>query len=198
MTRVEDRRELRRRLLQIAGTQSGLFTAAQAREAGYSYPAQKYHVDHGNWTRIDRAMFRLPEWPPGPHEDLVRWVLWTHEQGVVSHETAMSVHGMGDADPTRTHITVPPGFRKTAPGVTLHRVSLPHGDIQRHDGFPITTPVRTLLDVAAGDLDLDQLSGAIEEAIASGKATRRELLLRVDAFGAHAAVRVERALKGRD
>ena len=198
MAKVTDRRELRRKLLQIAGTQSGLFTAAQAREAGYSYPAQKYHVDHGNWTRIDRGIFRLPEWPPGPHEDLVRWVLWTHNRGVVSHETAMSVYGLGDVDPTRTHLIVPTGFRKTAPGVLLHRVSLHHDDIHRHDGFPITTPVRTLLDVASGDLDLDQLAGAIQEAIASGRATRRELLLRADALGAHAALRVERAFKGQD
>ncbi len=195
MTKVQHRRELRRRLLQVAGRQSGMFTAAQARDVGYSYPAQKYHVDHGNWTRIDRGVFRLAEWPPGPHEDLVRWVMWSGNRGVISHDSAMAVHELGEIDPARIHMTVPPGFRRSAPGLVLHRTVLPVDDIQHHEGVPVTTPVRTLLDVAAGDLDLDQLTDAIRQAIDDGKATRRELLRRADDFGAHAALRVERALQ---
>jgi predicted transcriptional regulator of viral defense system len=196
MPTVTDRRDLRRRLLQIAGRQSGMFTAAQAREVGYSYAAQKYHADHGNWTRIDRGVFRLAEWPAGPHEDLVRWVIWSGSRGVVSHESALAVHEIGEIDPARIHLTVPPGFRKSAPGLILHRTALPAQDIQHHEGVAVTTPVRALLDVAAGDLDLDHLADAIRDAIDEGKATRRDLLKRADDFGAHAALRIERALRG--
>lgn len=195
MSNVQDRRDLRRRLLHTAGSQSGLFTAAQARDAGYSYQAQKYHVDHRNWARIDRGIFRLAEWPVGQHEDLVRWILWSGDRAVVSHETAMSLHALGDADPSRVHLTVPPEFGKAAPGLILHRGTLSAQDIQRREGVPVTTPLRTLLDVAAGDLDLDQLATAVDDAIAAGKATRRDLLKRSDEFGAHAALRLERALK---
>lgn len=60
---VRDRIDLRRRLIDIAAAQSGYFTAGQAREAGYSYSAQRYHVNRGNWQQVDRALFRLPEWP---------------------------------------------------------------------------------------------------------------------------------------
>jgi predicted transcriptional regulator of viral defense system len=197
MGTVQDRRELRRKLLQIAGHQSGLFTAAQARDAGYSYAAQKYHVDHGNWFRIERGIFRLPEWPPERHEDLIRWALWSGGKGVISRDTALSVYALGDVDPIRTHLTVPPGFRKSAPGVVLHRETLPSEDIQAYEGFPITTPIRSILDVAA-TMDMSLLVGTIRDALETGKVMRRELLFRADAFGAQAALGIERAMKELD
>lgn len=191
---TQDRRELRRRLLQVAGVQSGLFTAAQARQAGYSYAAQRYHVMHGNWDRVGRGLFRLRDWPIGAHEDLVRWVLWSGGRAVVSHETALSVHDLGDVDPPRVHLTVPPKFRMSAPGAVFHKMELPGADIQHFEGFDVTTAARSLLDVAAGHLDQDQLARAVKEALDRGLVTRRQLLGRADTFGAHAALRIERAL----
>ncbi len=192
---VQDRTDLRRRLLAIAARQSGYFTAGQALDAGYSYPAQRYHAQRGNWLRVDRGIYRLPEWPTGPREDLVRWSLWSRGRAVVSNETALSVHDLGDVDPAHAHLTVPPNFRQRNPGVVLHRADLPREDTEEHDGFRVTTPLRSLLDVAAGDLDLDQLAQAIEEALARGMTTRRALRDRADEFGPKAALRVERALQ---
>jgi predicted transcriptional regulator of viral defense system len=194
MPNVQDRRELRRRLFRIAGHQSGLFTAAQARQAGYSYAAQKYHVDHGNWERIDRAIFRLREWPPERHEDLIRWVLWSGDRGVVSHDTALSVYTLGLVDPIHVHLTVPPGFRKTAPGLRLHHASLPTGDVQGYEGVTITTPIRTILDVAASGFMLGELEPAVDDALSRGLVSRRDLLRRAEEFGPRGALLIERAL----
>jgi len=195
---VQDRTDLRRRLLAIAARQSGYFTAAQALDAGYSYPAQRYHAKRGNWLRVDRGIFRLPEWPTGDRDDLVRWSLWSRGRAVVSHETALSVHELGDVDPARVHLTAPPNFRQKNPGVVIHRADLAPRDVQEHEGFRVTTPLRSLLDVAAEELDLDQLGQAIAEALARGMTTRRALLDRADEFGANAALRIERALQGVD
>jgi predicted transcriptional regulator of viral defense system len=198
---AQDRTDLRRRLLALAARQSGYFSAAQALEAGYSYPAQRYHAKRGNWLRVDRGIYRLPEWPTGPREDLVRWSLWSRGRALVSHETALSVHELGDVDPAQIHLTVPRNFRQKDHSVVLHRADeLPRRDVEEHDGFRVTTPLRSLLDVAAGELDLDQLTRAIEEALARGMTTRRALLERADEFGANAALRIERALRevGRD
>ena len=193
---VQDRTDLRRRLLAIAARQSGYFSAAQALEVGYSYPAQSYHAKRGNWLHVDRGIYRLPEWPTGPREDLVRWSLWSRDRAVVSHETALSVHELGDVDPAHVHLTVPRNFRQRNPGVVVHLAELPSRDVEEHDGFRVTTPLRSLLDVAAGELDLDQLAQAIEEALSRGMTTRRALLERADEFGANAALRIERALQG--
>jgi predicted transcriptional regulator of viral defense system len=186
---------MRRSLFALAAEHSGYFTAAQALGIGYTYAAQKFHVDHGNWVRIDRGLFRLPEWPASDHDSLVRWALWARGRAVVSHETALAVHALGDVNPALVDLTVPPNFRPTAPGMRLHRASLPPHDIVERGGFRLTTPLRTLLDVAAGNLDLDLLTTAIGDALEVGLVTRSQVLGRADSHGDHAALRIERALQ---
>lgn len=190
-----DRLDLRRRLIATASRQSGYFTAAQALRAGYSYAAQRYHAHRGNWIRVDRGIYRLPEWPTTPHEDLVRWTLWSRGRAVASHETALSVHELGDVNPVSVELTVPPGFRQHDEAVVLHRADVAPDDLEQHDGFRVTTPLRSLLDIAAGDLDLDQLASAIDDAMRRGMTDPRSLRARADEFGAHAALRIERALQ---
>jgi predicted transcriptional regulator of viral defense system len=191
-----DRQDLRRRLAALAGEQSGHFTAAQALSVGYSYSAQKFHADRGNWLRVDRGLFRLPEWPVGEHDDLVRWSLWSGGRAVVSHESALAVHYLGDVNPAVIHLTVPPHFRSRPPdGIRLHRGDLPVDDTWLYEGFRITTPLRTLLDVAAGTLDLDQLGDAMQQACDRTPAIRDALLSRAADIGPRAALRVERALR---
>jgi len=180
----------------VAAQQSGHFTAAQALSVGYSYQAQKFHADRGNWLRINRGLFRLPEWPVGEHDDLVRWSLWGKSRAVVSHETALAVHGLGDANPSIVHLIVPASFRAQAPsGIRLHRAELADSDIWLYEGFKITTPVRTLLDLAAGALDLDQLVDAVQRTCETTPSVRGALMSQAENLGPRAALRIERALR---
>ena len=186
---------MRHRLLALAAGQSGYFTAAEARDVGYAYAAQKFHVDHGNWVRVDRGLFRLPEWPVGEHDSLVRWALWARGRAVVSHETALAAHRLGDVNPALVDLTVPRGFRSTATGVRIHHADLPADDIVERGGFRLTTPLRTLIDVAVGTLDVDLLATAIRDALDAGLVTRAQVLHRVDSAGEHAGLRTIRALQ---
>ena len=153
-----DRRDLRRRLFNLATEQGGYFTAAQAKEIGYSYQAQAHHVAAGNWLRIDRGLFRLAEWIPDLHDDLARWTLWSKGRGVVSHETGLSVHGIGEFESARVNLTVPPEFTMRDDAVALHHADLTDSDVVRRTGFRVTTPVRSIIDVAALSPDEDQLA----------------------------------------
>jgi predicted transcriptional regulator of viral defense system len=191
---TKSRKALRKRLVEVAAGQSGYFSASQALEAGYSYPAQHYHAVQQNWLRVGRGIYRLPEWPSSPHEDLVRWTLWSGQEGVVSHETALSVHDLGDVNPAKVHLSVPLGFRAKAAGVVLHRSVVAPTEKQEHSGFWVTTPLRSLIDVAAGSLDLDHIVTAVREALGRGLVTTRRLRERADAAGDRSALRVERAL----
>jgi hypothetical protein len=146
------RKDLRRKLVAVASSQAGYFSAGQALGAGYSYPAQRYHAVHHNWLRVGRGVFRLPEWPSSAHEDLVRWTLWSRRKGVISHESALAVHGLGDVNPGRVHLSVPPGFRAKAEAVVLHRTVVEPAEREDHSGFWVTTPLRSLVDVASGSL----------------------------------------------
>lgn len=189
-----DRRDLRRRLVAIAGTQGGYFTAAQAKAAGYSYQAQAYHREADNWEQIDRATYRLPEWPLGMHDDLIRWTLWSGFRAVVSYETALATHGIGEFEAPHVHMTVPPGFRKDHDHLVLHKANLPEQDVEVREGYRITGPMRSLIDVASLAPDNDQLARAIEEALDRGTFTLRRLRIEAERVSTRGALFIERAL----
>jgi predicted transcriptional regulator of viral defense system len=189
-----DTRELRRRLFGLAADQAGYFTAAQAKDLGYSHQAQAHHVSAGNWIRVDRGIFRLAEWVPGPHDELARWYLWSKQRAVVSHETALSVHDAGEFESPRIQLTVPPGFRMHRDALVLHKAELLDEDIELRRGFRLTTLMRSLIDVAAEQPDDDQLARAVDDALAGGTITRRQLRARAEAVDPLAALRIERAL----
>lgn len=191
---ISDRRDLRRRLFALAANQGGYFTASQARQVGYSHQAQAHHVRAGNWHRVDRALFRLTEWVPGLHDDLARWTLWSGGKGVVSHESALAVHDVGELESSRVQLTVPRGFRKRDDGVEVHIAEIPASDVVEHAGFRVTTAVRSLIDMASRGIDEEQLARAIDDAQAKGLLTAGQLRGRAEAIDPKAALYVERAL----
>jgi predicted transcriptional regulator of viral defense system len=193
-----DRRDLRRRLFSLAAEQGGYFTAAQAKNLGYSYQAQAYHVSAGNWHRIDRGLFRLVEWVPELHDDLRRWSVWSKGRAVVSHETALSVQDVGEFESARVHLTVPPRFTMSDDGVVLHHAQLPEEDILEQAGFRVTTAARSIIDVAADWADEEQLTRAITDATEAGLTTIRQLRSRAEAVDASAALFIERAISRAD
>ena len=190
-----DRRDLRRRLFALAAEQGGYFTAAQAKGIGYSYQAQAYNVAAANWLRIDRGVFRLAEWVPDLHDDLARWTLWSRGRGVVSHETALSVHEIGEFESPKVHLTVPRGITPRDDAVRLHFADLPAADIVDRPGFRVTNPLRSLVDVAASGVDEDQMARAIAQATTRGLVSIRRLRTRAETIDARAALRIERALR---
>lgn len=189
-----DPAELRRALNEIALRQAGYFTAAQARYAGYSPQAQKYHVDRGSWTRVDRGLFRIPGWPSREEDVYVRWRLWSGGRAVVSHESALVLHELADVNPPRLHLTMPPGFHGRDPALVIHAMTLPKEDVEERVGYEITTVERALLDVAGGQVSQEQLDTAVAEALDRGLVLARRLRSRSDTFGNLAALRIERAL----
>ncbi|TCO58643.1 type IV toxin-antitoxin system AbiEi family antitoxin domain-containing protein [Actinocrispum wychmicini] len=191
---VADPAKLRRELNAIAVRQLGFFTAKQALVVGYSYAAQKYHTDRGSWHRVGRGLFRLPDWPASDVDQYVLLRLWSNDRAVVSHDSALALHDLGDANPRLIHLIVPLNFRAEDPAVVLHKAVLPAEDIEDRTEYRVTTVNRTLLDVAAGDISQDQLNAAVSDALTRGAASPRLLRERSDEPGDRAALRIERAL----
>jgi len=187
--------DMRRRLFAVAAGQAGFFSAAQARKLGYSYQAQAHHVRAGNWLRVDRGIFRLAEWVPDVDDHLARWDLWSRGRAVVSHATALDVHGIGEFESARVHLTVPPGFTMHDDAVVLHRTALPDTDVAQRDGFRVTMPVRTIVDIAAQAPDEDQLARAVDDARRAGLLTLPDLCARAETVDPRAALYVERAVR---
>lgn len=111
----------------------------------------------------------------------MRLMLWSRDrEGVVraavSHESALAAFELSDALPAKHHLIVPPGFRKEPPvGVTLHRATLREEDVTDRDGYRVTTPLRTLLDVGASGISPEHLGAATVQALERGLVMRRRL-----------------------
>jgi hypothetical protein len=59
----------------------------------------------------------------------------------------------------------------------------------------VTTPLRTLLDLAGGDTTQEQLEAAVAATLERGLTTARRIRARSDDAGDRAALRIERALR---
>jgi predicted transcriptional regulator of viral defense system len=175
-----DPRVTERCLWTIASSQGGYFTARQALSVGYTYRQQHFHRQRGNWLTIDHGLFRLRDYPASPHEDLIRWSFWSRDQkgnikAVVSHESALDFHDLGEVMPAKLHLTVPRNFRKHArEACVLHYNNLPEEDVENHDGFLVTTPLKTIKDVAEGDLSPEYLIKALHDALNRGIVRRKQ------------------------
>jgi len=171
---VTSTKDKEKQLLFMAANTGGYFTAKQALQVGYNYRLQHYHRQKGHWEEIDRGVFRLTEYPFAERDDLIRWSLWSLNrqglpQAVVSHETALAVYDISDIMPAKIHLTVPFTFRKIPPGAcVLHRGILGPEEIEQREGFLITKPLKTLVDVAETHLSLDYLEQAVRDAFRLG------------------------------
>ena len=194
-----DPRETERALLEFVRSQGGYFTATQALSVGYTYRQQSFHKQRGNWLRIDHGVYRFRNYPESEHGDLIRWSFWSRDrrgefQATVSHDTALAIHELGDVMPGKIHLTVPAGFRKKTPGGCLLRTArLDPRDIEHHHGFNVTTPFRTVLDVAESSLSQDLLESAVRDAVRRGLI--RITQLRSTLLPKEAASRLKRAVE---
>ena len=171
-------------LFEIAEGQQGYFTAKQAADAGYQLGSQAYHAKSGNWVRVERGIYRLARFPQSSEEQLVIYALWSRNragepEGVYSHQTALSIHELSDINPAKLHMTVPTAFRRNAATpkiLMLHRASLNKEDVEQRQGFAITRPLRTIIDlVAAETVSHDIIEQALAEGRERGLITIREM-----------------------
>lgn len=170
-----DTYEALRALYALAVTQGGYFTAKQAASVGYDYSHLVYHLHAGNFERASHGLYRLPTIPTAENDDLIRLSLWSRgrndkPQATVSHASALFLHQLSDILPGKVHLTVPQSFRKTSPtGCQLHKGHVAEADIEVREGFIVTTPFRTLLDLASGPgITDEQLGLGIHQALQRG------------------------------
>ncbi len=166
-------------LYRVADRQNGYFSSAQASRAGYSHRLQHHYQKSGEWTKFGRGIYRLLFYPESTEEQFAKISVWSHDrdsrpQAVVSHESALMVHNISDAMPNKVHVSVPGSFRKEPlPELVLHRIgkcnAFFEADIEDRGGYLITTPARTILDIA-NDLRVspEYLETGIEDALDEG------------------------------
>lgn len=166
-------------LYEIAAAQEGLFTTRQAATAGYSRPLLIHHQKAGRIARIRRGIYRLVHFPSGEQEELITAWLWTDAQGVLSHQTALSLHGLSDVLPAQIHVTLPLAWRhrrfRVPEGLVLHHADVPLEERTWVGAVPVTSTRRTLNDCAQAGLSPDLLRQAAQQALSRGLVIKPEL-----------------------
>ena len=166
-------------LFDLAAGQDGLFSTAQAAEAGYSPQLLQKHLHAGRVRRVRRGVYRLVHFPPGEHEDLAAVWLWADRVGVFSHETALSLHGLSDVLPARVHLTVPTAWSRRRlrmpQGVKLAYADVPKVDRTWVGPVLVTAVRRTLADCLAVGFAPDLMQQALKQAADRGLVPKAEL-----------------------
>src|SRR5688500_12729535 len=166
-------------LFETAAAQEGYFATRQAAEAGYSTQLLLKHIRAGRVARTRRGIYRLVHFPAGEHEELVTAWLWSERVGVISHQTALALHGLSDALPAHVHLTLPSAWRRrrfrVPADVVLHHGDVPPEDRTWFGAVPTTNPRRALNDCAREGLSPELLRQAAQQALRRGLVVKAEL-----------------------
>lgn len=168
-------------LYRQAEAQAGYFTARQAVNAGMDRSTLRHHArPGGRYERVRRGLYRLRHFPSSPHEHIMAaWLPLRDAGAVVSHESALELHGLSDVIPDAVDLSLPRAERgqRRRVGVRLHTLNRPPTKAEVHNlaGLPVTSSERTIVDVLETGTQPEQIEMAIRQALERGLTTPRRL-----------------------
>lgn len=165
--------ETDRRILEIAGRQYGALARRQLLEAGLSERDVQYRLETGRLRPIHRGVYAVGP-VAGEHQRAIAAVLACGDRCHLGRLSAAAHWGMAAARLTRpVAVITPRDVRLKDPGIRVCRVArLFTDEVTVKDRLPLTTPARTILDLAGWVSDAE-----LERALAIAL---RERLLKLD------------------
>jgi very-short-patch-repair endonuclease len=149
-------------IARLAERQGGIVGRAQLLGLGMSPAAIGRRVRAGRLHPRHRGVYAVGHRRTGIDGAWWGAVLAYAPDGVLSDAAAAAAWGI--ARSRALHVSVGPGGRAHRAGITLHRRYLLDDEVTEHDGLPITTPARTLLDLAASGMNRTRLERAVDRA----------------------------------
>jgi predicted transcriptional regulator of viral defense system len=157
----------------VAGRQHGVITSAQLHAAGLNDSGVSKRVRTGRLHPLYRGAYALGHTRLSKEGHWMAAVLAAGDGAVLSHLAAAVHWNIWRRKADGIDVTVP-GQRRPRAGFTIHRCrNLDTRDTTTHQGIPITTPARTLVDLAQV-LTAHQLANVIHEAAFRNHFDQRE------------------------
>jgi predicted transcriptional regulator of viral defense system len=157
-------------LAELAARQHGVVTRAQLVALGFGAGTIAYRLKVGRLHLLHRGVYAVGHRPPSPLATAMAAVLACGPHAALSHGSAAALWKIVPRWPATTHVTAPGEHDR--PGIQVHRS--PHADATTHYGIRVTTPARTLVDLA-DVLTPKQLTRALNEAQVQRLVTPAEL-----------------------
>lgn len=149
----------------LARNQHGIVRRSQLTSAGVDPSAIKRLVKAGGLHRIHRGVYIVGHLALAPHAREAAALLACGEGAMISHLSAAHLWGLLDAPPDEVDVTLAGGHCRAKQGVRLHRrLRLDDRDVRTRHGLRLTSPARTLIDLAA-----DASDGELERLIAEAR-----------------------------
>lgn len=149
----------------LARTQGGVFSRSQIDRLGIGYEVVRSQIAAGRCRRLHDGVFLLGNMAPAFVS--MRWaaLLACGEGAVLSDETAAEVFTIPFRRDPWVHVCVPADRVVVPPdGVRLHRSRLLPGKATVYEGWPITTPADTVLDLLGRLRAPDAVVGLLTDA----------------------------------
>jgi len=174
-----------------AATQFNRISRTQLRAVGLGDRAIEHRVARGRLVSVETGVFAVA--PLLEHDDWGRWMgaTLTAPGTVLSGVSAAAAYGFWSLPRNFETVTRPgSGGPRRHGGILVFRSQTLTGDTTQLRGIPITSPARTLLDLAA-HVDDRALARAVREAIRLGWTSVEQL---ADTLGRHRGRRGARRL----
>lgn len=154
-----------KQIVELAHRQHGNVTIEQLLALGLSRSWAAHQIKSGILIPVHRGVYAVGRRPKTPVEKAAAAVLACGESAALSDVSALVLWGIWKRWTNPVHVAVATKHR--IPGIRAHRLpTLSWRDIRRHYGIRITTPARTLLDVAQSLSD-KQLARTVNQALHS-------------------------------
>ncbi len=180
-------------LRQLADRHAGYFTTRVVLRAGCEHRVRGALAD-GSVVRAGLGILRMADWPDGPLDEYAMWSAWFDGAAAFSHHSAAELHGLGRLRPRFLHLSARTGRPPSAPRLVVLRRDLQGADVESAGAFLVTTPVRTVLDLAETGIG----QGALDEVVADAVAIDRCIPAEIGSASRHlpprTATRVRKAL----
>lgn len=149
----------------VAAGQLGLITRRQLLSAGLSASGIDSRVAAGRLFVVHPGVYLVPAAPRSWEQGLLAAWLASGPASAISHVAAGVVWNLERVDAAQPQIVIPHPRRLRLEGVVVHRTrTLERNDLVRRDLIRVTTPTRTIVDLA-GALAPDLLEDALDDAL---------------------------------
>jgi hypothetical protein len=136
--------------MELAATQHGLLTLAQARALGALDDEIEYRISTRVLVPVHPGVYRFASAPRSWHQRLLGACLGVGSPSAVSHRSAAAMHGLWSMTEEIIEVTVGRDRSPELAGVVSHRLAdLGSRWTMSIDGIPVTTPARVLVDLGA-------------------------------------------------
>lgn len=175
--------------------QNGAVSWRQLRAAGWTESEIKTRVKRGAWVRRHHGVYIAGDPALLPLAEESAALLSLGPNAVLSHRSALGLWSLGEAEPDVVEVTVVASNVRPRGGVRIHLVGvLDTRDIRHRENLAVTSPPRTLIDLAATAAQTE-LMQALGEAVARNLAAERELWQALERISAnHPGAAVVRAI----